>query len=52
MDIEKKKKLSRRAKQVALEWSAKTKETFLKGLIKALQAHDGDTLSINKMQRD
>jgi glycosyltransferase involved in cell wall biosynthesis len=51
MDIEEKKKLSRRAKQVALKWSAKTKETFLKGIIKALQVHDKDTLSTNKTQR-
>jgi glycosyltransferase involved in cell wall biosynthesis len=48
--IEEKETLSRRAKQVALEWSAKTRETFLKGVVKALQVHDGDTLSANRMQ--
>jgi hypothetical protein len=41
MDIEEKEALSRRAKQVAREWSAKTKETFLKGIVKALQVHEG-----------
>jgi glycosyltransferase involved in cell wall biosynthesis len=51
MRIDEKEALSRRAKQVALEWGAKTKETFLKGIIKALRVHDRNTLSTNKMQR-
>jgi glycosyltransferase involved in cell wall biosynthesis len=51
MRIDEKEALSRRAKQVALEWSAKTKETFLKAIIKALQVHNRNTLSTNKMQR-
>jgi glycosyltransferase involved in cell wall biosynthesis len=50
LGIEEKETLSRRAKQVALEWSAKTKETFLKGVVKALQVHDKDALSANRIQ--
>jgi hypothetical protein len=37
MDIEEKETLSRRAKQVAGEWSAKSKKTFLRGIAEVLQ---------------
>jgi glycosyltransferase involved in cell wall biosynthesis len=45
MDIEEKEALSRRAKQVAGEWSAKSKKTFLKGIAEALYTHDKDASS-------
>jgi glycosyltransferase involved in cell wall biosynthesis len=45
MDIKEKEALSRRAKQVAGEWSAKSKKTFLKGIAEALYIHDKDASS-------
>jgi len=48
MDIEEKEALSRRAKQVAGEWSAKSKTTFLKGIAEALYIHDKDASSAVK----
>jgi len=48
MDIEEKEALSRRAKQVAAEWSAKSKKTFLRGVAEALYMHDKDASSAVK----
>jgi hypothetical protein len=50
MDIEEKEALSRRAKQVAGEWSAKSKKTFLRGVAEALYIHDKDASSAVKCQ--
>jgi glycosyltransferase involved in cell wall biosynthesis len=43
MDIRKKEILSRKAKQVALEESAKSKEAFLREIAEVLRIHDRDT---------
>jgi glycosyltransferase involved in cell wall biosynthesis len=48
MDIEEKEALSRRAKQVVAEWSAKSKKTFLRGVAEALYMHDKDASSAVK----
>jgi len=45
MDVGEKEVLSRRAKKVTEEWSAKTKETFLRGIAKVLQVSEEDTFS-------
>jgi glycosyltransferase involved in cell wall biosynthesis len=42
MGIEEKEILSRRAKQVATEWSVKSREVFLRGIAEALYIHDHD----------
>lgn len=48
MDIKEKEILSRRAKQVASEWSAKSKETFLRGISETLQIRDKDAFSVTR----
>ena len=45
MDVGEKEALSRKAKKVAEEWSARTKETFLRGIAKAIQVSEEDTFS-------
>jgi len=50
MDIREKETLSRRAKKVAEEWSAKTKESFLRGIAKGLQISEGIRSLPNEMQ--
>jgi glycosyltransferase involved in cell wall biosynthesis len=45
MDIDEKEALSKRAKQVAAEWSAKTRDIFLRGVAEALQTYGSDNPS-------